>query len=43
MIVDALKQLAVPVDDLKLLSGNPRKGDVEAVKKSYARFGQRKP
>lgn len=43
MIVDALKQLAVPIGDLKLLSGNPRKGDVEAVKKSYARFGQRKP
>lgn len=25
------------------MPGNPRKGDVEAVKRSYERFGQRKP
>lgn len=43
MIVDALKDLAVPVESLSTMPGNPRKGDVEAVKKSYARFGQRKP
>jgi 16S rRNA G966 N2-methylase RsmD len=43
MIHDDLKHLARPVDDLKLLPGNPRKGDVEAVKRSYERFGQRKP
>ena len=43
MIHDDLKHLARPVGDLKLLPGNPRKGDVEAVKRSYERFGQRKP
>lgn len=43
MIVEQLQPLAVDIDSLKLLPGNPRKGDVEAVKRSYARFGQRKP
>lgn len=43
MIHDDLKGLARPIDSLHLLPGNPRKGDVEAVKRSYARFGQRKP
>lgn len=43
MIHNDLKHLARSVDDLKLMPGNPRKGDVEAVKRSYARFGQRKP
>lgn len=43
MIHDDLKHLARPVGDLKLMPGNPRKGDVEAVKRSYERFGQRKP
>jgi ParB-like chromosome segregation protein Spo0J len=42
-IVEALLPLATPVDDLKLLGGNPRRGDVEAVAKSLDRFGQRKP
>jgi len=35
--------LATPIDGLRTMPGNPRKGDVEAVKRSYARFGQRKP
>jgi ParB-like chromosome segregation protein Spo0J len=43
MIADDLKSLATPIKKLKPLPGNPRKGDVEAVKKSYERFGQRKP
>lgn len=43
MIVKQLQGLAHPLKKLKLLPGNPRKGDVEAVKRSYERFGQRKP
>lgn len=43
MISDDLKSLAVDIDKLKPLPGNPRRNDVEAVMKSYARFGQRKP
>jgi ParB-like chromosome segregation protein Spo0J len=43
MIVEQLQPLAYPLKKLKLLPGNPRKGDVEAVKRSYERFGQRKP
>lgn len=35
--------LAVDIDTLVPLEGNPRRGDVEAVKASYLRFGQRKP
>lgn len=35
--------LACPVEDLRVLTGNPRQGDVEAVAKSLNRFGQRKP
>jgi ParB-like chromosome segregation protein Spo0J len=43
MIVEQLQGLAHPLKKLKLLPGNPRKGDVAAVKRSYERFGQRKP
>ena len=42
-IVAGLEPLAVPIGNLKKLPGNPRKGDVDAVVASYARFGQRKP
>lgn len=42
-IADDLKPLAYPVDKLKHLDGNPRVGNVEAVAKSYDKFGQRKP
>ncbi len=43
MILDQLAGLAVPVDSLTTLPGNPRRGDVGAVAKSLAKFGQRKP
>jgi ParB-like chromosome segregation protein Spo0J len=43
MIAEGLQDLAVPVDRLAPLQGNPRKGDVAAVAKSLKRFGQRKP
>ncbi len=42
-IAPGLAALATPVDDLDLLPGNPRIGDVDAVAASYRRFGQRKP
>ena len=42
-IAKELEPLAYPVDKLKHLDGNPRKGNVEAVAKSYDMFGQRKP
>lgn len=42
-IAPGLTALAVPVDELDLLPGNPRIGDVDAVAASYRRFGQRKP
>lgn len=38
-----LQPLAVPIDSLELLPDNPRKGDVELVARSLARFGQRLP
>jgi site-specific DNA-methyltransferase (adenine-specific) len=43
MIIDSLKNLAVPIDSLLGLPNNPRKGDVNAVMASLSRFGQRKP
>lgn len=43
MIIESLKSLAVSIDSLHGLEGNPRKGDVDAVAASLARFGQRKP
>lgn len=39
----ALADLAVPLVNLVPLPGNPRQGDVDAVARSYAAFGQRKP
>lgn len=42
-VADALQPLLVPVERLSNLEGNPRVGDVDAVMRSYARFGQRKP
>jgi ParB/RepB/Spo0J family partition protein len=38
-----LEALAFPVEKLTPLPGNPRRGDVAAVARSYATFGQRKP
>ncbi len=43
MIAPDLKSLVVPIENLTPMAGNPRKGDVEAVKRSYEKFGQRKP
>jgi DNA methylase/ParB-like nuclease domain len=43
MIVDDLATLATPLDELRPLPGNPRRGDVEAIARSLAAFGQRKP
>lgn len=43
MIAEDLKALAVPLDNLELMEGNPRKGDIDSVKRSYEAFGQRKP
>lgn len=43
VIVADLSHLAVPVEDLELLPGNPRSGDVPAVAASLRTFGQRKP
>lgn len=43
MIADDLKVLARPIDELKPLPNNPRRGNVEAVMRSYQTFGQRKP
>lgn len=43
MIVDDLAPLATPVDHLAQLTGNPRRGDVDAVARSLGAFGQRKP
>jgi hypothetical protein len=38
-----LAALAVPIDSVKPYPGNPRRGDVEAIRKSLRRFGQQKP
>ena len=43
MIIDSLKNLAVSIDSLQALPGNPRLGDVDAVAASLEKFGQRKP
>lgn len=42
-IAEGLLPLAVPIGKVRALPGNPRTGDVAAVARSYARFGQRKP
>jgi site-specific DNA-methyltransferase (adenine-specific) len=43
VIVEGLVPLAVPMKELKLMPGNPRRGNVDAVAKSLEMFGQRKP
>jgi site-specific DNA-methyltransferase (adenine-specific) len=43
MIQKDLLPLACPINKLSLLPGNPRRGDVDAVKASLEKFGQRKP
>ena len=43
VIADSLLPLAHPVAQLNTLPGNPRRGDIDAVARSYEQFGQRKP
>ena len=43
VIIDGLQPLATEIGKLKLLPGNPRKGDIQAVARSLEAFGQRKP
>ena len=43
MIAADLQTLATPIHELELLPGNPRRGDIEAVRRSLFTFGQRKP
>jgi ParB/RepB/Spo0J family partition protein len=42
-IHESLLSLAVDINSLEPLEGNPRKGDVDAIVSSYAEFGQIKP
>jgi len=42
-IAPDLVTLLYPVAELRTLPGNPRRGDVKAVARSYTRFGQTKP
>lgn len=42
-IHESLKDLATPINTLKYLDKNARKGDIKAIKRSYEQFGQRKP
>lgn len=39
----SLTEMSVPLRCLTLLPGNPRRGDIDAVIRSYSVFGQRKP
>ena len=38
-----LVDLAFPIEQLRTLPGNPRKGNIPAVAESYVQFGQQKP
>jgi len=42
-VLPDLEPFLVPIDNLKLLPGNPRRGSVKAVRKSLVEFGQHKP
>jgi len=42
-IPDSLAELAVPVADLKPYEGNPRRGNVDAIRESLAAHGQYRP
>lgn len=43
MITDALRPLAVPIDNLQPDPENARRGDIAAIRRSLNAFGQRKP
>jgi hypothetical protein len=42
-IAESIKNLAVDIETLKPLPGNPRKGNVDAIMASYSEFGQMRP
>lgn len=42
-VLPDLEPLLVPIDSIKPLPGNPRRGDVEAVKRALEKFGMHKP
>jgi ParB-like chromosome segregation protein Spo0J len=42
-IVEGLRPLAVPIDGLRTMAGNPHHADTEALMRSWAKFGQRRP
>ena len=42
-IHDSISHLAVPLDTLRILEGNPRIGNIDAICASYQEFGQVKP
>ena len=42
-IDQSLRPLVLSIDFLEPYPGNPREGDVEAIRKSLRRFGQKKP
>lgn len=42
-IAEDLLPLAFPIEKLRLLPGNPKRGNVEEVAKSYEAYGQLKP
>jgi hypothetical protein len=42
-IAKSIKSLAVDIETLKPLPGNPRKGNIDAIMASYTEFGQVKP
>jgi ParB-like chromosome segregation protein Spo0J len=43
MILEGLRPLAVPIEMLRPMEPNPHHGDVEALMRSWSRFGQRRP
>jgi hypothetical protein len=43
VIAPSLEPLTVPIDQLRPLEGNPRRGEIAAIRRSLRRFGQRKP
>jgi ParB family chromosome partitioning protein len=42
-IIPGLRALACPIERLRTMPGNPHHGDLEALTRSWKRFGQRRP
>jgi hypothetical protein len=42
-LAEGLESLLIEIDSLNMLPDNPRRGNVEAIKRSLDRFGQMKP